>query len=193
MKQLIIYSHPNPKSFNHAIFETIKETMEKRGDEVRVRDLHAIGFHPVLKGADFESFAKGETPADIKEEQDHIRWADVVTLIAPVWWFGMPAILKGYIDRVFSMGFAYKFGANGPEGLLTDKKAFMISTTGGPEQNYIQMGMDEALLHTMDIGTFEFCGMKMLGHKFFYAVPTVDDAARKAMLAEAETLLESYK
>ena len=69
MKQLIIYSHPNPASFNHAILETARETLTAKGDEVIVRDLYALNFDPVLKGSDFEKLMSGQTTADIKTEQ----------------------------------------------------------------------------------------------------------------------------
>lgn len=84
--------------------------------------LYELNFNPVLGASDFISFSKGNTPEDIKEEQEHISWADSITFIYPVWWAGLPAILKGYVDRVFSHGFAYAYGENGIEKLLSGKK-----------------------------------------------------------------------
>ncbi|MFH1018492.1 MAG: NAD(P)H-dependent oxidoreductase, partial [Pseudomonadota bacterium] len=108
MNHLIIYSHPNPKSFNHAILEEFSGALRDAGHEVRVRDLYAIGFKPVLQGSDLEQAGKRPPAEDICAEQAHISWADVITFIFPLWWAGMPAIAKGYLDRVFSEGFAYR-------------------------------------------------------------------------------------
>lgn len=161
-----------------------------RGHEIRVRDLYAMGFDPVLKVSDFEALSKGTAAPDVKEEQDHIRWADVLTVVSPVWWFSLPSILKGYIDRVFSYGFAYAVNENGLTGLLAGKKVFIFNTTGGPEQGYIPTGMKNSMKQTIEYGIFEFSGMEMIGHKFLFGVPTADDAARKAMLADVAITAE---
>ena len=184
MKYLVVYAHPNPKSFNHAIKEEIVAKLKREGHEYVVRDLNELKFHPVLSGSDFTSFKQGKMPDDIKREQDHIRNADVLIFIYPTWWYGMPAILKGYIDRVFSYGFAYEFNEKGLQGLLPDKKVIIFNTTGGPAEYYAEAGYNDAIRKTIDAGTFELCAMKVLIHKFFYAVTSIDDAARKKMLDE---------
>jgi NAD(P)H dehydrogenase (quinone) len=182
MKKLIVYCHPNPKSFNNAVLTQIEENYKNEGDEVRVRDLYAMGFDPVLKGEDFMVFQKGDIPADIKEEQEHITWTDDITFIYPVWWFHMPAILKGYIDRVFSMGFAYKPVDGGIEGLLIGKTVNIINTTGGPEAAYTTGGFRGSIKQMIDVGIFSLCGMTVKDHKLFHAVPYVSDEDRKGML-----------
>lgn len=78
-----------------------------------VRDLYAMHFAPSLSGRDLLTFAEAQTPSDIAEEQRHIAWADRVTFIYPLWWSAMPAMLKGYVDRVFAEGFAFSFGETG--------------------------------------------------------------------------------
>jgi NAD(P)H dehydrogenase (quinone) len=113
MKYLVIYSHPNPQSFCHAILETVKKTLAAKKHDVVVRDLYALGFDPVLKAADFAAIQSGKTCVDIKPEQDYIVWSDIMTIIHPIWWAGQPAMIKGYIDRVFSYGFAYSRDAKG--------------------------------------------------------------------------------
>ena len=113
MKHLIIYTHPNPASFNHAIKETLARVLKEKGHEVRVRDLYALGFDPVLKASDFETFLAGKVPVDIAVEQEHIRWAEQLTFLYPIWWGRMPSIAGGYIDRVLSKGFAYDYTVTG--------------------------------------------------------------------------------
>lgn len=193
MKNLVIYTHPNPRSFNHAILEAYKEATERQGHEIKVRDLYALGFDSVLKADDFIAFQKGAVPADIKEEQDLITWADTITFIYPIWWFQMPAILKGYIDRVFSRGFAYDFADDAIKGLLTGKEVILLNTTGGPEESYTNGGFRDALQKTHEIGTFALCGMTIRLHKFFYAVPFVTDDDRKKMLEDMRICLKEQK
>jgi NAD(P)H dehydrogenase (quinone) len=107
MKHLIIYSHPNSKSFCHAILDNVEEVLAAKKHDIVVRDLYALGFDPVLKAGDLADFQSGKIPADIKAEQNYIAWSDIMTIIHPVWWTGLPAMMKGYIDRVFSYGFQY--------------------------------------------------------------------------------------
>lgn len=189
MNHLIVYSHPNPKSFCHAILETAVKTLQSKGHEVVVRDLYALGFDPVLKGSDFVEFQSGKIPADIKAEQEKISGAEVITFIYPIWWTGLPAMMKGYIDRVFSLGFAYSVGEWGPVGLLTEKKAVIFNTTGAAKELYDESGMFDAIKKTSDTGILNFCGVGILEHKFFTSVPSTDDATRKGYLSEAEAVM----
>lgn len=194
MKHLIIYAHPNPLSFCHAIQETVQQTLQSQGHEVVVRDLYQLSFNPVLSGSDFEAFSSGTTlPSDIQAEQDYIRWAEVITWIYPIWWAGMPAMLKGYIDRVFSYGFAYApDGAGGYQKLLAGKKAIVLHTQGQEERYYEENGMKNSITQISDQGIFDFCGIEVLDHFFFGAVPFVDDSTRKAMLGTVEQVLHQH-
>lgn len=182
MKHLILYAHPNPASLSHAMKETLAEAYKAQGGEVVVRDLYAMDFQPVLKGSDFVAMKAGSLPADILEEQGHVAWADAITVVAPVWWTGLPAILKGYVDRVFLYGFAYQYGAEGVEGLLKGRKVLLVSNHGTPSDIYASIGMHDSLRQTQDAGIFAFCGMEVVEHLFFGAVPSVDEATRKGYL-----------
>ncbi len=188
MRYLIVYAHPNPKSFNHAIKEKVEARLKREGAQYDVRDLYGLGFDPVLKGSDFIGFKQGKLPDDISKEQGFIKNADTLIFIHPVWWFGQPAVLKGYIDRVFSFGFAYTADEKGLRGLLNGKKAVILNTTGGSEADYKDKGFKDALGKTMDIGTFGLCGIEVKLHKFFHAVPAVSNEAREKMLQEIDTL-----
>ncbi len=192
MKHLILYAHPNPKSFNAAILETTVKTLESKGHQVTTRDLYKMNFDPVLKGSDFETFQSGKVPVDIEKEHGYIVDADVITMIYPIWWTGIPAMLKGYIDRVFSYGFAYKHNEQElTVGLLTGKKGLIINTQGTPAEHYDSIGMTDALKKTADTGIFDFCGVEPVGHIFFGSVPAVDDSVRKDMLETLKSKLTS--
>jgi len=190
MKCLVVYSHPNPKSFNHAILEVVTETMKSKRHEVVVRDLYSIGFDPVLKVSDFEDIQSGNLSQDIKAEQEYIAWADIMTVIHPVWWTGLPAMFKGYIDRVFCYGFAYSFDNKGPVPHLKGKKVMIINTQGTPKAAYDASGMFEAMKMTSDTGIYKFCGLEVMDHLFLPAVPMVNDEMRKGYLAQVKEAVD---
>ena len=100
----------------------------------------------------------------------------------------MPAILKGYIDRVFSYGFAYKADEKGLHGLLSDKKIIIFNTTGGSQEDYELRGYRDALKKTTEIGTLNVCGLKVILHKYFHAVPSVSNEARAKMLEDLKAI-----
>lgn len=188
MRHLVVFSHPNPKSFNQAILKTYAQALRSAGHQVRVRDLYKIKFDPVLKAGELAGFPKGCYPKDIQREQGHIRWAQVITLICPIWWGGFTGNLRGYLDRVFSLGFAYDETA---KGLLTDKKVFAINTLGAPLKVYEDAGLIRAINMTMDEIAFKFAGLNILGHKYFGSVTSCSDAERKAMLGEVAQIAKT--
>ncbi len=192
MKHLIVYSHPNPESFNHAILETYESALKEAGHEVRVRDLYAESFDPVLTGEDLAAMAKGKSPDGVKNEQAHVAWADVLTFVYPLWWAGPPAIAKGYMDRVFSSGFAYSFGPKGLQRLLGEKQVATIVTIGDTEENYREKGFFESMDRLMDGVTFDFSGIRPVAHKYFSSVPLVSDAERGKMLDEVRALAATF-
>ncbi|KFZ42248.1 flavodoxin family protein [Anoxybacillus flavithermus] len=186
MNTLVIYAHPNPNSFNAAIKETVQQTLTAKGHDVRVRDLYELRFHPVLSSEDFVQFSQHQIPDDIRIEQEHIAWADHIIFIYPTWWAGTPAILKGFIDRVFTNGFAFQYTENGAEGLLKNKKAIIFQTTGQPKE-FLELGnLPSAFQAVMNAGTLAFTGMEVLDHTVFYSVPYVSDEERKQMLEEVK-------
>jgi len=192
VKHLIIYSHPNPASFNHAILETYEAALKAAGHEVRVRDLYAEGFDPVLTGEELAIMAQGQIPEGMKGEQAHVAWADVLTFIYPLWWAGPPAIAKGWMDRVFTAGFAYSFGPGGLQRLLSDKQVATIVTIGDSEENYSEQKFFESMDRLMDGITFDFSGIRPVWHKYFSSVPLVSDTDRKEMLEEVRDLARAF-
>lgn len=189
MKQLVLYCHPNPGSFCHAILEIVVETLRGKGHEVKVKDLYGEAFDPVLKDSDVKALQAGKTPTDITAEQNLVAWAEAITVIYPVWWTGLPAMLKGYIDRVFALEFAYTFGPDGPKGLLGGRKVIVLSTQGAFKEAYDTSGMTDAMKKTTDVGIWSFCGMEVLEHRFFGAVPLTDDTTRKSYLSEVKEVM----
>lgn len=191
MKHVIIYAHPNSESFNHAILETTVRALKNKGHEVIVRDLYEIDFQPVLKLQELAAIKAGQIPEDIKIEQDFIAEADAITFIFPIWWTGLPAIIKGYVDRVFSYGFAYAYSESGVNKLLQGKKGLIINTHGTPKEIYDQIGMTAALKITSDVGIFDFTGIEPVEHLLFGNVPRAGEAALKDILKQVEETVHS--
>ena len=164
------------------------ETLKKNENEVEIRDLYQIGFNPILKGSDFEALKSGTPASDVIKEQKYLKWADIIVYIYPLWWLSVPAILKGYIDRVHTLGFAYAFGEKGPSPLL-NKKAIVFTTQGGNKEDYEKQELYKTLKIAVDGSIFEFCGINIKEHKYFSAVPYVDDSTRKKYLEEVKAVL----
>ncbi|MCW1960811.1 NAD(P)H-dependent oxidoreductase [Chryseobacterium viscerum] len=186
MRHLIIYAHPNENSLNHHLLNTVVESLQSRNQEIMVRDLYKIGFDPVLSLTDMQEQRMGKVSEDVKIEQEYISWAEQITFIYPIWWTGLPAMMKGYIDRVFSYGFAYRYDQGIQKGLLKGKKTVIINTHGKSHEEYEKTGMDKALNLTSDNGIFIYSGLEIIRHLFF-------DKADKATSGDFEIWKDQIK
>lgn len=163
MNVLIVYAHPEPKSFNGAMRDLATAVLEDAGHGVAVSDLYAMRFKAVVGAEDFlgdradpdflsiareqtRAFETGTLAADIRVEQDKILRADLVILQFPIWWFGMPGIMKGWADRVFARGFAYATGRKYDTGMFRGKTALVATTTGTSADTYAPDGIDGDIL-----------------------------------------------
>ena len=190
MKVLVVYAHPNPQSFNHAILDAFTKGLAEGSHTYEVVDLYAIRFNPCLDVEDLTKLTAGKVPDDIKAQQEKVTHAEAIVFIHPVWWAGPPAILKGWIDRVFSMGFAYRFDekTGEPVGLFKHRKALVINTAGAGEEDAKASGMTDAINHTEVQGMFSFCGIRKSQHVVFYNVMMTDNKTRLKYLEEAREL-----
>ncbi|ABR74319.1 flavodoxin family protein [Actinobacillus succinogenes] len=179
---LIIFAHPNSDSFTRAMATRVVEATVRQGVKAVVRDLYNMNFNPVLSLAEL----KGDVPPEILQEQQYIREADFITLIYPLWWMGFPAVLKGYLDRVLTHGFAYKTDETGSVGLLSGKKMQQFINIGSNVQTYQENGYAQGLDVCLVNGLFNFCGITDIRHSLFGSLYVIDDAARSAMLDEVE-------
>ena len=179
MKHLIIYAHPNPNSLNAHLKDALFEYLENNNQEVAIRDLYHLNFNPVLSLSDMAGQQKGLVAPDVKLEQEFINWADSITFIHPIWWTGLPSMLKGYIERVFSYGFAYRYDQGVQKGLLHGKQAIIINTQGKSNAEYEAIGMDQALRLTSDRGIYIYSGLDVRKHFFFDKAdrPTTENIA----------------
>lgn len=183
MKYIVIYCHPNPHSFNRAVLERVVSILREKSHEVSIRNLYELQFRPHLDADDLAKISRHELPGDILKEQQTLKDADTMVFIFPIWWYGMPAMLKGYIDRVFSGGFAFEKTQQGMRGMLI-KRAILITTTGNAESVYEKHGYHDAIRKSVVNGILEFCGMQFVTHKYLYRVPFITQEERQKMLEE---------
>ena len=188
MKVVVVYAHPNPNSFNHAVLESFTKGLEQGGNTFEVIDLYATKFNPVLRLDDLTQFASGQVPQDVLDQQAKLAQADGLAFIFPIWWLSCPAVFKGWIDRVLTEGFAYRFAEmKRMEGLLKAKKVLLINTTGGPEQKYNASGeadMIKTYFHEIFKGT---CSNATVEHVFLYGLDLVGEEARKQIAKPSES------
>jgi NAD(P)H dehydrogenase (quinone) len=181
MRVLIVYAHHEPSSFNGAMVRLGERTLESGGHEVRVSDLYAMGFDPVSDRRNFTTVADatrldqqteerfavdyGGFAPDVRAEIDKLHWCDLLILQFPVWWMSMPAIMKGWIDRVFALGVAYGGGRWFDRGRLAGKSAMLAITVGGDERVYSPDGMYgsiEIVTHSIDHAILGFSGFSVI-------------------------------
>lgn len=155
---LIINGNPDPQSFCAALFETYRKAAIGSGAEVRSIDLSQIHFDPILRYGYRE---RTELEPELLEAQELIRWADHLVFVYPTWWGAMPAVLKGFIDRVFLPGFAFKYRNNSQlwDKLLTGKTAHLLVTMDTPSW-YNRWIYKHAGHNVMKRNILHFCGIK---------------------------------
>jgi len=192
MKACIVFAHEGERSFNHEILNRVTDSCEKNGIDYKVRDLYKMGFKAVFDAEDMRNVEQGQVSSDVEEEQQLLTEADLLVMIYPVWWWTAPAILKGYIDRVFTNGFAFRYEENGPRGLLTGKRAVVFTTTRESEQEMQKHGLDQVVKKQIVDGTLSFLGYDVT-YRNFAAVPYVSRSVREQMLAEAASLVSRFR
>lgn len=189
MKHLIIYSNPETESFSHRILECVKDYSIEKGHELVVRDLYAMGFNPILSGEELKALEKdGSVPDDVKAEHEFLFWADVITFIHPIWW-SVPAMMKGYYDRVFTYDYVYTYTEDGPKGLLTGKKAFRFNSMGSHREVFEKNGMRKDYEDVFDKGIIQSTGIKMVESKLFGPSPRQDKELGDKYLQEVRESL----
>ena len=201
MNVLLVHAHPEPASFNGAMRDTAVRVLAEQGHAVDVSDLHAMRFDPVggahdftdLQDRNFFRYQREQRNAvatrtfapELQAEIEKVRCADLLLLQFPLWWYSLPAILKGWIDRVFAMGFAYDIGRTFDNGPLAGRRAMVAVTTGGLESSFaagaLNPPIDEILFH-IHYGMFRVTGMQVLPPFVAHGVVRISDEQRSALL-----------
>jgi NAD(P)H dehydrogenase (quinone) len=239
MKVLIIFAHPNPKSFTKAVLDHFVKGIKEAGHQYEIVDLYKIKFNPIFQDMDFSFFVDKEIPKDIFEQMDlkstiielaggpikrfiakryiknktnddliqlissqkpkdileqqkKVAGADVLVFITQVFWMHFPALVKGWMERVLTYGFAYKLNEEGwkgdPDGripLLKIKKAVIMHPTFFNEKVYREKGFKAAMEKTIDDWSLKYPGIETVDHIYFHSILSVSPETRKKYLETA--------
>lgn len=187
------------------------QVLSGQGHQVVLSDLYGQGFSAVAQKWDFVTTSGGHFnymleqkhaarldlafSPDILGEIEKVRAADVIILATPIWWFSVPAILKGWFDRVLAMGVTWDGGKIYENGLLRGKQAMLLAAAGGPPQYYQEQGRHRAnavqMLHHVNHGTLAFCGLNVHEPYVALGVLGLDKAGRDRSLKELEYRLDN--
>ncbi len=202
MNVLLVHAHPEPKSLNGSLKNFAIERLEAAGHAVEVSDLYAMNWKAPLDADDStarlneahfdpamdskHAFENGLQRDDIAREQDKLRRADALILQFPLWWFSMPAIMKGWVERVYAYGFAYGVGEHSDshwgdrygEGSMAGKRAMLMVTAGGWESHYSPRGINgsvDDLLFPIQHGVLYYPGFDVLPPFVTYRTNRIDE------------------
>lgn len=185
MKVVNVLSSHYPGAFISVLLDRFKQGLESEGHTHETIDLYGDRFQPIMQGDDFNQFFGKPLPQDIVDCHELLRGADILTFFYPVWWNDMPAIMKGWIDRMFTMGFAYEAGEHGQKGLLQIKKVLLVCTLGNKKAD-VSPELENAMRVKEAQGVFGYCGVQEVEHVFLYDVDNKDK--REDYLVQAQDL-----
>jgi len=164
MKVLVVVSHPRKDSLTFKVVHRFVQGLTEAGHDFEILDLHEIGFNPVLQGTDEPDWSveeqtfSPEVEVEIKRMKEH----DALAFIFPLWWWHLPAMLKGYIDRVWNNGFAY--GANH----LHHQHVLWLSLAGVSKEQMQKRSYDKTITHLLNVGIADYCGIPNSRVEFLY-------------------------
>lgn len=202
MNAFVLHAHPEPRSFCSALKNTTCDALRAAGHHVEVSDLYAMGFDPVSDRRNFDSIKDpdyfkqqieemhatecGGFRADVEREIRRVENCDLMIWTFPLWWFGLPAIMKGWVDRVFAMGRTYGGGRFYDTGVFRGKRAMLCLTTGGPAPAYAPEGFNgdiNAILRPIQRGMLQFTGFDVLAPHIAFGPAHISQEERSAELA----------
>ena len=212
MNILIVHAHPEPQSFTTTLKDTAIETLQNLGHLVEVSDLYTMNFNPVASRNDFTELGNPDylnyaleqrhasknqlLASDIQTEVEKIQNADLLILNFPMYWMSIPALLKGWIDRVFVSGIFYGGKRFYNHGGMAGKKAMLCFTLGGREhmfgENAIHGSM-QSILAPIQRGTLAYAGFEVFPPFIAYHVPYISQEARQQMIADYQEYLENLE
>ena len=191
MRLLAVLCHPRRDSFTGALLDHFLEGAREAGHEAELADLYREGFDPSFRLGDYAQFREEPMPQDVLCEQRRVDRADALAFVFPVWWWSFPAMLNGWIDRVWSEGWAYNFTAERSKGLLRDRPTILIGSAATRAATYRKYGYDAAMRVQIETGILGYCGIRTVSAHIFHDVDT-DAAARRLHLLRARELGRAF-
>ncbi|PAE96535.1 NAD(P)H oxidoreductase [Shouchella clausii] len=164
MNVLTVVSHPRKDSLTFKVAERFAQGLADAGHEYELLDLHESGFDPVLKGIDEPDWTVAEQPfsPEVEAEIKRLKKHDALAFIFPIWWWHLPAMLKGYIDRVFNNGFAYG------SSHLHHQHVLWLGLAGVSKEQMKKRDYDEKMTHLLNVGIADYCGISNSKVEFLY-------------------------
>ena len=190
----VILGHPHPGSFNHAIADTVVDTLHSLEHDVWYHDLYAEGFDPVLPGKEISKSAL--LPDVIQQHCDEIAAANGIVIVHPNWWGQPPAMLKGWVDRIIRPGTAYMFeetdkGDGVPVGLLKAKAVVVFNTSNTPTERESRIFGDPLQALWKDC-IFDLCGVQMFYRMMYRVIVTSSLKQRQIWLQDVARITKLY-
>lgn len=178
MNILIVYTHPLEKCFNRLVLERTERALQYSGHAVKTADLYAENFQPAMLKQDFDQFELKPMPAEIIAEQERVEWSDGLVFIFPVWWWSVPGMLKGWIDRVMSYGWAWLDPSDPSSGTLRERPILVMATAGASAEAFAKRKYDQAIETQLNVGTWDYCGFRDVTTRIFH---DLHDASPKSL------------
>jgi NAD(P)H dehydrogenase (quinone) len=180
MKTIIVYAHPETKGHNSYLLETVKKQLDKKNSSYEILDLYSMKYDPVLHESEHYTAGNTKVSALNKRIQQKFSENDHFIFIYPLWWDSMPAILKGFFDKVFTSPFAFSYKKSIPQGHLKGKRAVTFVTHGGPALFYSFVLLNRGTkIVTKDI--LGFCGIHAKHFGIYNASHRVDSGSQEKM------------
>ncbi|MEJ1156391.1 NAD(P)H-dependent oxidoreductase [Microbacterium marmarense] len=201
MHLLTVFSHPFSDHYPAAVMDAFHAPFVAQAASIDVLDLHAENFDPRFTEADHDHFWGGPIPGGIVEMHRRVEAADRLAFVFPVYWWGMPAMMKGWIERVFTAGWAYQYGAGvhdrgkvaDASSLLPRIPTILIGVGGSKQATYDRYGYADAMRTQLDVGTLAYCGLTDVESHLIFDVEGDHNADKRlAGLEQARAAAEKF-
>jgi NAD(P)H dehydrogenase (quinone) len=194
VKHLVVLAHPSPLSFNASVAGAYVTAVNRAGGSAQLRNLYALQFDPRLPLTEYPFTEGYQISSEVAAERTYVQEADAIALVYPLWLNSPPAIMKGYLERVFGYDFGYGRGSGGNRPLLTGKKLITFSTSGQPTDWARRTGTMDALKLLVDEHLAAMCGLQIVDHIHFGGINTLtrEDVIRGYLTTVEEKVTQIF-
>ncbi|MFE6078245.1 NAD(P)H oxidoreductase [Paenibacillus sp. NPDC057886] len=188
MNVLVVVSHPRKDSLTFQVADRFVQGLAEAGHGYEILDLHGIGFDPILRDMDEPDYTQEHQvfSPEIETEMERLKKHDAVAFVFPLWWWHLPAMLKGYVDRVMNNGFAY--GSN----KLHHQQILWLALAGVTEEQMQKRNYDESITNLLNVGIADYCGVSRSSVEFLYETLDAKPEHYENLLKQAHQLGLNY-
>lgn len=192
MNHLVVVAHPNASGYCVSLASAYQHTLEARGHHVIWTDLYRDPLTPVLSATEYQATRRGAYASELAAAHAHLRSMDALTLFFPLWWMGFPAVMKGWIDRVFSYGVAYEMDGERPIPLLEGRRCATVATMGTHTKDYVEDGAIPAMELLWRRHVFGFCGLELTSCLWLGNASLASDEERSRHREDVDALARGW-